>query len=170
VAALAGALGASLGQMVAGLSRKKKSQAAYLEPLSDALAEFQSASRALAEAIDRDAASFESVMAAYKLPQATPEEQGRRETAIQNALQGAANVPMEVARKAAQIFDQLGKLESIASPSMLSDIRVGRLMAGAAVQGALENVAINLQSITDSGFSARVRSESGLLAARVRKS
>jgi glutamate formiminotransferase/formiminotetrahydrofolate cyclodeaminase len=170
VAALAGALGASLGQMVAGLSRKKKSQAAYREPLSDALAEFHSASRALAEAIDRDAASFESVMAAYKLPQATPEEQGRRETAIQNALQGAANVPMEVARKAAQIFDQLGKLESIASPSMLSDIRVGRLMAGAAVQGALENVAINLQSITDSGFSARVRSESGLLAARVRKS
>jgi len=170
VAALAGALGASLGQMVAGLSRNKKSQAAYREPLSDALAEFHSASRALAEAIDRDAASFESVMAAYKLPQATPEEQGRRETAIQNALQGAANVPMEVARKAAQIFDQLGKLESIASPSMLSDIRVGRLMAGAAVQGALENVAINLQSITDSGFSARVRSESGLLAARVRKS
>jgi glutamate formiminotransferase/formiminotetrahydrofolate cyclodeaminase len=170
VAALAGALGASLGQMVAGLSRKKKSQAAYMEPLSDALAEFHSASRALAEAIDRDAASFESVMAAYKLPQATAEEQGRRETAIQNALQGAANVPMEVAREAAQIFDQLGKLVSVASPSMLSDVRVGRLMAGAAVQGALENVAINLQSITDSGFSARVRSESELLAARVRKS
>src|SRR5271168_1150396 len=170
VAALAGALGASLGQMVAGLSRKKKSQAAYVEPLSDALAEFHAASRALSEAIDRDAASFESVMAAYKLPQATPEEQGRREAAIQNALQGAASVPMEVARKAAQIFDQLGKLESIASPSMLSDIRVGRLMAGAAVQGALENVAINLQSITDSGFSARLRSESGLLAARIAKS
>src|SRR5580692_558754 len=170
VAALAGALGASLGQMVAGLSRKKKSQAAHVEALSDALAEFHAASRTLSEAIDRDAASFESVMAAYKLPQATPEEQGRREAAIQNALQGAANVPMEVARKAAQIFDQLGKLESIASPSMLSDIRVGRLMAGAAIQGALENVAINLQSITDSGFSARVRSESELLAARVRKS
>jgi len=170
VAALAGALGASLGQMVAGLSRKKKSQAAYLEPLRDALAEFHAASRALADAIDRDAASFESVMAAYKLPQATPEEQGRREAAIQHALQGAANVPMEVARKSAEIFDQLGKLESIASPSMLSDIRVGRLMAGAAVQGALENVAINLQSITDLGFSARLRSESELLAARIGKS
>jgi formiminotetrahydrofolate cyclodeaminase len=170
VAALAGALGASLGQMVSGLSRKKKSQATHVEALSYALAEFHAASRALAEAIDRDAASFESVMAAYKLPQATPEEQGRREAAIQNALQGAANVPMEVARKAAQVFDQLRKLESIASPSMLSDIRVGRLMAGAAVRGALENVAINLQSITDSGFSARLRSESELLAARIAKS
>jgi formiminotetrahydrofolate cyclodeaminase len=170
VAALAGALGASLGQMVAGLSRKKKSQAAHLEPLSDALAEFHAASRTLSEAIDRDAASFESVMAAYKLPQSTPEEQGRREAAIQNALQGAANVPMEVARKAAQVFDLLGKLEGIASPSMLSDTRVGRLMAGAAVRGALENVRINLESINDSGFSARLRSESELLAARIGKS
>lgn len=170
VAALAGALGASLGQMVAGLSRKRKSQAAYVEPLSDALAEFHSASGVLAEAIDRDAASFESVMAAYQLPQSTSEEQGRRASAIQNALQGAASVPMEVARKAAEIFDRLAELERIASPSMLSDIRVGRLMAGAAVRGALENVAINLESITDAVFSARFRSESELLAARVGKS
>src|SRR5580704_3802798 len=170
VAALAGALGASLGQMVAGLSRKKKSQAAYVQQLSDALAEFHAASRTLAEAVDRDAASFESVMAAYKLPQSTPEEQGRRESAIQNALQGAAQVPMEVARKAANVFDLLGRLETMASQSMLSDIRVGRLMAAAAVQGALENVAINLESITDAGFSARMRSESELLISRIGKS
>ena len=116
VAALAGALGASLGQMVAGLSRKKKSQAAHVEALSDALAEFQAASRALAEAIDRDAASFESVIAAYKLPKATPEEQGRRETAIQQALQGAAKVPLEVARKAAQIFESSGNWKPSPAP------------------------------------------------------
>jgi formiminotetrahydrofolate cyclodeaminase len=77
---------------------------------------------------------------------------------------------MEVARKAVQVLDLLGKLEGLASPSMLSDIRVGRLMAGAAVRGALENVRINLESITDSGFSARLRSESELLAARIGKS
>jgi formiminotetrahydrofolate cyclodeaminase len=53
---------------------------------------------------------------------------------------------------------------------MLSDTRVGRLMAGAAVRGALENVRINLESINDSGFSARLRSESELLAARIGKS
>src|ERR1700735_2001496 len=110
------------------------------------------------------------MMASYKLPQSTPWAQGRREAAIQNALQGAANVPMEVARKASNVFDLLGQLEKIASPSMLSDIRVGRLMAGAAVRGALENVAINLESITDSGFSSGLRSESELLAARIAKS
>jgi formiminotetrahydrofolate cyclodeaminase len=170
VAALAGALGASLGQMVAGLSRKKKSQAAQVDQLSEAVAEFHGASRALAEAIDRDAASFESVMAAYKLPQGNAEEQRRRETAIQQALQGAAQVPLEVARRAAEIFDRLGQLETIASPSMLSDIRVGRLMAAAGVRGALENVAINLESIADAAFAGRMRAESASLLARVGES
>jgi formiminotetrahydrofolate cyclodeaminase len=169
-AAHAGALGASLGQMVAGLSRKKKSQAAYVEQLSEAVAEFQAGSRALAEAIDRDAVSFESVMAAYKMPHGNSEEQRRREGAIQQALQGAAQVPLEVARGAAEIFDRLGQLESISSPSMLSDIRVGRLMAAAGVRGALENVAINLESITDGTFAERMRAESASLLARVAES
>jgi glutamate formiminotransferase / formiminotetrahydrofolate cyclodeaminase len=170
VAALAGALGASLGQMVAGLSRKKKSQAAFVEPLSEAVAQFHAAARALAEAIDRDAASFDSVMAAYKLPQGTPEEKQRRDTIIQQALQGAAAVPLEVARRAADIFDGLGQLETMANPSMKSDIRVGRLMAAAAVRGALENVAINLESITDAGFASRARTEAAALASRVSES
>jgi len=167
VAALAGAVAASLGQMVAGLSRKKKSQAAYVERLSEALAQFQSAARALAEAIDRDAASFDSVMAAYKLPQGAGGEQQKRDAAIQTALRDAANVPLETARRAADIFERLGQLEPMASPSMKSDIRVGRLMAAAAVRGALENVEINLESITDSAFAGRVRAETTALAARV---
>jgi glutamate formiminotransferase len=167
VAALAGALSASLGQMVAGLSRKKKSQAAHAEQLSEAVSEFGAASRFLAEAIDRDAASFESVMAAYKLPQGNPGEQQRREDAIQQALKGAAQVPLEVARHAAKLFEKLGQLEPMSSPSMLSDIRVGRFMAVAAVQGALANVAINLESIADADFAGRMKSEAQLLKARI---
>jgi methenyltetrahydrofolate cyclohydrolase len=138
--------------------------------LSEAVAEFHAASRALAEAIDRDAASFESVMAAYKLPQGSAEEQQRREGAIQQALNQAAQVPLEVARRAAEIFERLGQLEPISSPSMLSDIRVGRLMAAAGVRGALENVAINLESITDASFAEPMRSESASLLARVAES
>ena len=170
VAALAGALGASLGQMVASLSRKKKSQAAYVDQLSDALANFQAASRALSEAIDRDAASFSHVMAAYKLPKDTSELEAQRDAAIQQALHGAASVPLEVARQAAEVFDRLGQLEAISSPSMYSDIRVGRLMAAAAVRGALENVAINLESITDSQFASRLRAEAATLSTRVTES
>jgi len=170
VAALAGALAASLGQMVAGLSRKKKSQAAYLELLSEAVAQFHAAARGLSEAIDRDTASFDSVMAAYKLPQTTPEEEQRRDAAIQQALHSAASVPLEVARKAADIFNLLGQLQPMASPSMKSDIQVGRLMATAAVRGALENVAINLESITDAATVSGMRAEAARLAARVGES
>jgi glutamate formiminotransferase / formiminotetrahydrofolate cyclodeaminase len=167
VSAFAGALGASLGQMVAGLSRKKKSQAAFVEQLSEAVSEFHAAGQELAKAIDRDASSFESVMGAYKLPQGTPEEQRKRDDAIQRALQGAAEVPLEVARKAVDVFERLGQLESMSSASMLSDLRVGRLMAASAVRGALENVAINLESITDANFAERLRSESATLLSRV---
>jgi glutamate formiminotransferase / formiminotetrahydrofolate cyclodeaminase len=170
VAALAGALGAGLGQMVAALSRKKKSLAAYEQPLSEAIAEFHAASRTLAGAIDHDAASFEAVMAARRLPQQTPQEQRQRDDAIQSALASAVEVPLGIARRAAEIFEKLGQLELLASPSMLSDIRVGRLMAAAAVRGALENVTINLESVTDSQLVSRARLECQALASRVAES
>src|SRR5580698_5960737 len=167
VAALAGALGASLGQMVASLSRKKKSQAAFVDQLSDALSQLQAASKMLSEAIDRDSASFDHVMAAYKLPKETSNEQVQRDAAIQHALQGAAHVPLEVARQSAEVFELLGRLEPISSPSMHSDVRVGRLMAAAGAHGALENVAINLESITDQTFTTRLKSEAAAISARV---
>jgi methenyltetrahydrofolate cyclohydrolase len=122
---------------------------------------------ALAMAIDVDAASFDAVMAAYKLPRSTSDEERDREAAIQKSLQGAAIVPLEVARRAADVFDMLGQLEPISSPSMLSDVKVGRLLASAAVQGALENVRINLESIADEEFAARMRAESASLEQRV---
>jgi glutamate formiminotransferase len=174
VAALAGALAASLGQMVAGLSRKKKSQAAFADQLSDALAEFRTAATELAEAIDRDAASFDSVMAAYRLPNATPDELTRRQTEIRQALLVAAEVPLHVASKAVAVYERLGQLEHISSASMLSDVRVGRLMAVAAARGALENVSINVESMAEAGADARIiarlKSEAAALEARISQS
>src|ERR1700704_5548740 len=85
VSALAGALAASLGQMVAGLSRKKKSQAAFVNKLSEAVDQLRRNAAELAEAIDRDAASYDAVMAAYKLPQESADEKRTREDAIQSA-------------------------------------------------------------------------------------
>jgi glutamate formiminotransferase/formiminotetrahydrofolate cyclodeaminase len=167
VSAFSGALAASLGHMVAGLARKKKSQAAHVEALSDALAELRAAADFLATAIDRDAASFETVMASYKLPAGTPEEQHLRDSEIQKALQAAANVPMEVARKAVGVHDRLRQLEPISPPAMFSDLRVGRLLASAAALGALENVNINLESITDVDFAKAMGAEAAALVARL---
>jgi formiminotetrahydrofolate cyclodeaminase len=167
VAALAGALAASLGQMVAGLSRKKKSQAAFVEKLSEELATLRASARFLADAIDLDAASYDAVLAAFKLPKETVEDQASRERAIQMATQGAAEVPLSVAQHAADVYEKLGQLEAISSASMLSDLRVGRLMAAAAARGAMENVAINLDSLTDAAFIDDMRRKMKEVEARL---
>ena len=170
VAALAGSLGAALGQMVADISRKKKSLAANAEALESLAIKLRAASQALARGIDRDAASYESVLAAHRLPKDTAEDQQRRDRAIQEAFQGAVNAPMEIARRAAEVFEALGQLEPLAGTSMLSDVRVGRMMAATAVRGALENVHTNLASIAAAAFAEAARSEALSLGARVTES
>src|SRR5580658_10066499 len=114
VAARAGSLAAALGQMVAGIPSKKKSQAAHAPQLEAIGNELGKASKALAEGIDRDAASFDAVLVAYRMPRETTEEQDRRNRAIQVALRGAVEAPLDVARKAATVFDTLGQLEPMA--------------------------------------------------------
>ena len=159
VSALAAALGASLGQMVAGLSRKKKSQAAHVDELSEELDALRKIADELTEAIDRDAAAYDAVMAAFKLPQGNAEETRQREEAIQMATKGAAEVPLEVAEKAAKLHQRLLQLEAIAAASMKSDLQVARLMAVASAKGALANVEINLEGLKDAGYVARIKAK-----------
>lgn len=167
VAALAGALAAALGHMVAGISARKKSLATHAHSLTELAKELETASKALAEGIDRDAASYESVLAAHRLPRETAQERQRRDEAIQQAFRAAVEAPLEIARKAAEVFDKLGQLEPMAGASMLSDVRVGRMMAATAVRGALENVNTNLESVMDAAFAGRARSEALSLTSRI---
>ena len=167
VSAFAGALAASLGQMVAGLSRKKKSQATVVDRLSEALEQMRHTADKLAEAIDRDAASYDAVMAAFKLPQNNSEETKSREQAIQTATRGAAEVPLEVADCTVALFERLGQLASIAAASMKSDLEVARLMAAAGAKGALANVEINLDGISDAGYVTSMRERVSALRQRL---
>jgi glutamate formiminotransferase/formiminotetrahydrofolate cyclodeaminase len=165
--AFAGALAASLGQMVAGLSRKKKSQAGFVDQLSTALDELRLTTDELTHAIDRDAAAFDAVMAAFKLPQADAQETRQREEAIQTATKAAAQVPLQVAENSVAVFERLGQLEAIAAASMRSDLQVARLMAGAGARGALANVEINLEGITDATYVASIRTKMAALRERL---
>ncbi len=167
VSALAGALAASLGQMVAGLSRKKKSQAAYVDRLSAELDAMRRDADELAEAIDRDAASYDAVLAAFKLPQGTAEETQQRDAAIQAATKVAADVPLQVAEQTVALFERLGQLEAIVAASMRSDLEVARGMAAAGARGALANVEINLDGITDSAYVALMRKKAASLRERL---
>jgi glutamate formiminotransferase / formiminotetrahydrofolate cyclodeaminase len=167
VSAFAGALAASLGQMVAGLSRKKKSQAHSVGQLSAALDELRRTGEELTEAIDRDAAAYDAVMAAFKLPQGDAQETRQREEAIQAATKGAADVPLQVAQSTVALFERLGQLERIAAASMKSDLQVAQLMAVAGVRGALANVEINLGSLTDAAYVASMRMKMATLLERI---
>ena len=155
--AFAGALAASLGQMVAGLSRKKKTQAQYFDQLSEALEWLHKTATDLARAIDGDAAAYDAVLAAHKMPQGNAEESQRRNEAILAATRLAAEVPLHVAETSVALFERLGQLASISAASMRSDLQVARLMAAAGARGALENVEINLNGITDAAYVQAMR-------------
>jgi formiminotetrahydrofolate cyclodeaminase len=153
--------------MVAGLSRKKKSQAAHLDQLSAALDEMRKAADELAEAIDRDAESYDAVMAAFRLAQGSAEETAQREAAIQKATKGAAEVPWQVAERTVTLFERLGQLEGIVAASMRSDLRVARIIADAGARGALANVEINLDGLKDAAYVASMRAKAAALRQRL---
>jgi glutamate formiminotransferase / formiminotetrahydrofolate cyclodeaminase len=167
VSALAGALAASLGEMVGGLSRKKESQAAFVENLNASVLALHQAAHKLADAIDRDAESYDAVLAARKMPKKTAEERTRREEALDRATRHASEIPMETAIAAVEVFEMLVQLEALAAPSMLSDLHVGRLMAVAAARGALENVTSNIASIGDSAYVLDMKSRVAAVEARL---
>ncbi len=157
VSAFAGALAASLGQMVAGLSRKKKTQAQYFDQLSEALEWLHKTAADLARAIDRDAAAYDAVLAAHKMPQGSAEESQRRMEAILAATREAAEVPLHVAETSVALFERLRQLAPMSAASMRSDLQVARLMAAAGARGALENVEINLNGITEAAYVQAMR-------------
>jgi glutamate formiminotransferase / formiminotetrahydrofolate cyclodeaminase len=157
VSAYAAAMAAALGQMVAGLSRKKKTQSAYVDQLSTQLDDLRKIADELTAAIDEDAASYDAVMAAFKLPQGNSEEIQQRNETIETATKKAAEVPIQVAEKGMQLNTRLLQLERISAASMKSDLQVARLMAVAGAQGALANVEINLDGLKDSAYVAKMR-------------
>ena len=163
VSAYAVALAASLGQMVAGLSRKKKSQLRHVDQLSAQLDELRRAADSFHHAIDADAASYDAVMAAFKLPQGDAAETAKREETIQHATKGAAEVPLRVAEGAVALLARLVQLETIAAASMKSDLQVARLMAEAGARGAIANVEINLDGIRDESYVKEKRQAVAIL-------
>jgi glutamate formiminotransferase len=169
VSAFAGALAGALGQMVAGLSRKKKSQAAFVVPLSEMLDRFRKTTDDLTKAIDRDAEAFDQVMAAFKLPQGEANQNAARDKSIQAATKGAAEAPLQVADVTIALFEQLVQLEAIAAASMRSDLQVARFMAAAGARGSLANVEINLDSLHDAAYVSKVRNKVASLRERLEK-
>ncbi|HEV3511971.1 MAG TPA: glutamate formimidoyltransferase [Candidatus Sulfotelmatobacter sp.] len=153
--AAAGAMAAGLAVMVASMSRGKKAYAQYEGQLSAAIASLTPLREELKAAVDADAASYDSVMKAYKAARAAEDEKSG-EALIEAALKGATAVPLAVAEKAYEVAQAVKLLEPITNPNMRSDLVTASALAGAAITGALANVEINLASLKDPLFAKEV--------------
>ncbi len=159
VAALAGALAASLGEMVCGLTLKRKSFEPHHATARDARARLAELRERLLAQIDRDAQSYESVMAAFKLPKSSEAEQAARAQALEAANKMAATVPLETAELAVEVARLIEPLRPVTIPQAASDLTVAGLVAEAARLGAIENVRANLPSIQDSVWVSQLESQ-----------
>jgi glutamate formiminotransferase/formiminotetrahydrofolate cyclodeaminase len=149
VAALMGALGASLGGMVANLSAGKRGWEDKLKFFSDWAVKAQQLKDELLALVDEDTAAFNEVMAAFSLPKATAEEKTARSEAIQRANQRAAEVPLRVMETAGKNYPLLTEMAEKGNPASISDVGVGALAVRACIDGAAMNVRINVAGLKD---------------------
>lgn len=152
-AAASGAMAAGLGHMVAAMSRGKKAYVQFEQPLSAAIARLSVLREELKVSIDADAEAYNAVMKAYRQARETGDADG----VINGALRQATSVPLGVAERAREVSQIVENLKPITNPNMKSDLVTALALAGAAIEGALANVEINLQSLTDSAFVEQTR-------------
>jgi glutamate formiminotransferase/formiminotetrahydrofolate cyclodeaminase len=160
-AAAAGAMAAGLAHMVASMSRGKKAYVQYESQLSDAIARLAKLREELKAAVDADAESYNAVMKAYK--QAKESTDG--DAIIDAALKHATSVPLSVAERAREVADLAAKLGPITNPNMKSDLTTSAALARAAIEGALANVEINVDSIKDESFATEMKTKATKLKA-----
>lgn len=149
VAALMGALGVSLGGMVANLSAAKRGWDDKVKYFSDWAVQAQQLKDEMLFLVDEDTAAFNKVMDAFKLPKDSPEEKVARSAAIQSANQYAAEIPARVMETALKSYKLLAEMAESGNPASISDVGVALLATHAAVDGAGMNVRINLAGLKD---------------------
>ena len=168
VAAHAGALGAALAQMVAGLTAGKKKYIAVDAEMRELALTAAGLVNTLSALVARDAAAYTMVTDAYKLPSEPEEAANKRKAAITDALLGAAEVPLETARACAKVAELAAICATKGNTNAVSDAGVAALLADAACRGAVYNVRINVSSLDDKSRGAGLIEEANQLIAQTR--
>jgi len=164
-AALASAVGASLLMMVAALPKSRSNAEEEKTALQGATATLTGLRQQLTEAIDADTAAYDQVVAAYKQPKTTPQEQEARKAAIQRALRSATDVPLDVMRLSVQALEQAAVVAANGHKAAASDAGVAAALLMAGATGARMNVETNLEGMSDAAYSDAVRAEIKALSA-----
>lgn len=143
-AALAGAMAAALVHMVVELSTGRPGAAEHEGALAEIGAAATAAQSALLDLAELDAAAYDAVVSARRLPRASTLDRQARDVRVAAAVREATHVPLETARVAAQVFGLAEVLAPIGNRNAISDVGVAALLAATAVRGAALNVEINL--------------------------
>jgi formiminotetrahydrofolate cyclodeaminase len=172
--ALAGSLGAALAAMVAHFTAKRKGSMELEEQIEQNLQASLRLQRLLQEDVDRDTAAYNSVVAAYRMPRESEAERAARTRAIQESLQEATRLPLQVAQRSLEVLALACWALTEGNPNTWSDAVVAALMAQSGIEGALANVAINLKGIKDDTFKEEmidrakaIRREAALLREKI---
>lgn len=153
ISAYLGALGASLGTMVANLSSHKAGWDEKWEEFSIWAEKGQQLKDELLHLVDEDTVSFNKIMDAFGLPKSNDEEKKARKQAIQDATKYATEIPFKTMQKAFQGFDICKAMAEIGNPNSVTDAGVGALCCRSAVMGAFLNVKINASGLDDKDFA-----------------
>jgi glutamate formiminotransferase/formiminotetrahydrofolate cyclodeaminase len=131
--------------MVARLTIGKKAYAAVEPRAREILAEAERLRMELQQLVDDDAAAYGKVSDAYRIPK----DDARRSAAVDDALLSASQTPAEVVKRARRVHKLATEIGAIGNKNAASDARVAGLLAGTAIDGALENIKVNVAAMSD---------------------
>jgi len=169
VAALSGAMAASLVSMVCNLTIGKEKFAEDEQKVKAALQGALKLREELTSFIAADVAAYQAVIACYRMPKGTSEEKSARKEQLQAALKRANEVPYRTAEACFRVLTLNRRLPQIGNPNAVSDIAVSVNLAEAALQSALYNVDINCKYITDKEYVSEYRRKRRELAERAER-
>ncbi len=156
IAALSGALGASLGTMVANLSASKRGWEDRVSEFSPWAEKGQKIKDELLFLVDEDTRAFDKIMAAFGLPKDNPEQISARKQAIEDASKYATEIPFKTMQVAFSCIPMLKEMATNGNQNSLSDVGVGAICIKTAVRGAWLNVLINAKGLNDKDWAAEI--------------
>ena len=152
IAAYCGAIGISLGTMVANLSAHKRGWDDKWEDFSCWADKGMKYQKILLDLVDEDTNAFNNIMDAFRLPKDTDIETAKRKEAIQGATKNAILIPFKVMDTAYKSMEIMKTMAEIGNPNSVTDAGVGALCTRTAVIGAFLNVKINCGDYEDKNF------------------
>jgi formiminotetrahydrofolate cyclodeaminase len=164
--ALAAALGASLGMMVAALPKTRSNAPEDREHLRRSHDALHGLRDTLTRLIDEDSAAYDAVVAAYRLPKETDEQKTARKEQIQNALLRATEVPLDVMRASIAALETMQEVARYAHQAAGSDVGVALALLNTGAHGGALNVRINLEGLANRAKAEELAKEASDLERR----